>query len=138
MILDDLKTLKTGARDLRKFGVLVGGVFAVIGVLCALRGRSYYPWFLIPGGGLVLFGLALPRALKQVYIAWMSVAIVLGFIVSNVILTLFFFLVITPVGLLARWFGKDFLSRKLQRETKTYWIPRRPRPAAPVDYEKQF
>ena len=53
----------------------------------------------------------------------------LGFVVSHVILTLFFFLVITPVGLVARLLGKDFLSLKLDRETQTYWIPRRPRPS---------
>ena len=138
MILEDIKQLKTGTKDLRKFGLLVGAVFAVLGLVFMVRGRSWFPWFLAPGGALILFGLLVPHALKYVYIAWMSLALVLGFVVSHVILTLFFALVITPVGLLARLVGKDFLSLKLQRDATTYWIPRRQQPRTPVDYEKQF
>lgn len=138
MILEDIRQLKTGTKDLRKFGLLVGGVFAVLGFVMLLRGRSYFPWFLAPGGALLVLGLIIPRALKHIYIAWMSVAFALGFVVSHVILTLFFALVITSVGLLARLTGKDFLSLKLQREATSYWIPRRSQPRTPADYEKQF
>ena len=48
----------------------------------------------------------------------MSVAFVLGFVMAHVILTLFFLLVITPMGLVARLVGKDFLSLKLDRTAK--------------------
>src|ERR1051326_7414393 len=116
MIRDDLKQLKTGDRDLRKFGLLVGGVFAALGLIVLLRHKAHWPYFVWPGAALVLFGAIFPRALKYVYIAWMSVAFALGFVVSHVILTLFFFLVITPIGLVARLFGKDFLSLKLDRQ----------------------
>src|SRR5262245_2590082 len=112
MILEDIKQLKTGPRELRNFGWLVGGVFAALGVFFLFRGKPAYPWFLVPGGVLVFFGTIYPRALKESYIVWMSLAFVLGFIVSNVILTLFFFLVITPIGLAARLLGKDFLRMK--------------------------
>ena len=137
-IRDDIKQLKTGDRDLRKFGLLVGGVFAVLGVLFLLRHKAHYPYFLLPGVGLIAFGAVLPRALKYVYLTWMSVAFVLGFVVSHVILTLFFFLVITPVGLIARATGKDFLSLKLDRNAPSYWIRREQKPVKPADYERQF
>jgi hypothetical protein len=96
---DELKHLKTGPTELRKFGLLVGGVFAALGIWFLVRGKAIGPWFVSPGVVLVLFGLVFPRGLKHVYIGWMSLAILLGFVVSNVILLLFFFLVITPVGL---------------------------------------
>ncbi len=51
---------------------------------------------------LVAFGLVLPKALKPVYVGWMALALALGFVVSHVILTAFFFLVIIPIGLAAR------------------------------------
>ena len=139
MILEDIKQLKTGSRELRKFGLLVGAVFAAFGLLYLLRGKHLYPWFLAPGLALLVFGVAFPRALKLVYIAWMSLAFVLGFIVSHVLLTVFFFLVITPIGLVARLAGKDFLRLKLDRNATSYWIPR-PQPAArpKSDYERQF
>ena len=138
MIRDDLKQLKTGDRDLRKFGLVVGGVFAALGIIVLLRHKAHWPYFVWPGAALVLFGAIFPRALKYVYIAWMSVAFVLGFVVSHVILTLFFFLVITPIGLVARLFGKDFLSLKLDRHAASYWIRRDRKAKSPADYERQF
>jgi len=139
MILKDLKELKTGKPELRKFGLLVGGVFLALGLLFLLRHKAQYPWFLIPGILLVLAGTAVPGVLKPVYLAWMSVAIILGFIVSNVILTLFFFLVVTPIGLVARASGKDFLRLRLEPKARTYWIPRERRsPKTQAEYEQQF
>jgi Saxitoxin biosynthesis operon protein SxtJ len=137
-IRDDIKQLKTDSRDLRKFGLMVGGVFAVLGLLFLLRHKGHWPYFLWPGVALVLFGAIIPRALKWVYVAWMSVAFVLGYVMAHVILTLFFFLVITPIGLVARLFGQDFLSLKLDRAAKSYWLPRGPKAKSPADYERQF
>lgn len=137
-IRDDLKQLKTGDRDLRKFGLLVGGVFAVLGLLFLLRHKAHYPYFLWPGIVLMALGVVLPRSLRFVYIGWMSVAFVLGFVVSHFILGLFFYLVITPIGLLARISGKDFLSLKLDPGAESYWIPRDRVQKAPSSYERQF
>ena len=48
-IREDIKQLKTGPRDLRKFGLMVGGVFAALGVCMLLRHKAHYPCFLWPG-----------------------------------------------------------------------------------------
>lgn len=139
MILKEITELKTGQRELRKFGLLVGGVLLALGILFLARGKRHFPWFLGPGVALLFLGLVAPRWLKQVYLAWMSMAIVLGFVVSTLILTLFFFLVITPIGLVARLCGRDFLSLKLEREVKTYWLSRKRDSAlSKADYERQF
>jgi hypothetical protein len=139
MLQREIRELKTGTRELRRFGLLVGGVFACLGLVFLLRGKAHYPWFLVPGLGLVLVGGVLPKALKLIYLAWMTLAILLGFIVSHVILTLFFFLVMTPIGLVARLFGKDFLRLKLQPGAETYWIPREKKgPKSAVEYEQQY
>ena len=137
-IRKDIKQLKTGPRDLRKFGLLVGGVLAALGILYLLRHKARYPWFLIPGVVLLAFGVVLPRALKYVYIAWMTLTIMLGFVMARVILTLFFFLVITPLSLVARLFGKDFLKLKLDRQVATYWIRREQKLRTQANYEQQF
>jgi len=137
-ILADLKKLKTGPRDLRKFGLTVGGVFVLLGVLFLLRHKPSYPFLLGVGATLVVFGAAWPGVLKYIYIAWMALAFTLGFVMSNVILTLFFFLLVTPIGLFARLFGKDFLSRKLDRQAATYWIPCARETKAAESYERQF
>ena len=136
-IREDIKQLKTGPRDLRKFGLLVGGVLAALGILY-LRRKARCPWFLILGIVLLAFGVVLPRVLKYVYIAWMTLAIALGFLMAHVILTLFFFLIITPLGLVARLVGKDFLNLKLDKQAATYWIRREQRIRTQANYEQQF
>jgi hypothetical protein len=139
LILDDIRQLKTGRSELRKFGLLVGGVFALFGIIMLLRGKPHYPWFLVPGGFLILGGAIFPAVLKHVYIAWMSLAFVMGFVISHILLTLFFYFVITPIGLIARLVGKDFLRLKLDRNANSYWIPRQDKsPKSPADYERQF
>ena len=139
MLLDDIKTLKTGKPELRKFGLVVGGVFAVLGLLLLLRGKASGPYFLVPGLVLAGIGAAFPAALKHVYIGWMALALVLGFVVSHVILTLFFYLVMTPTGLVARLLGKDFLGLKIDKNVRSYWVARQHSgPKAPQDYERQF
>jgi len=135
---DELKQLKTGARELRNFGLLVGGVFAALGVILLLRHRPAAPYCLAIGGFLMTFGLIVPRALKHVYIVWMALAFVLGFVVSGILLALFFFVVITPIGWLARRCGNDFLSLKLDRSATSYWLPRERKSKKPSEYERQF
>ena len=137
-IKDDIKQLKTSSSDLRKFGLTVGGVFAVLGLLFLWRHKAHWPYFLWPGATLFVAGIIFPRGLKWIYIAWMSMAFVLGFMMAHVILTLLFYLVITPIGLVARLFGQDFLSMKLNRAAKSYWIPRDQNVKSAEDYERQF
>jgi len=137
MILQDIKELKSGPRELRNFGLLVGGVFCLLGLVLWARGRTHLP-FLVPGVLLVALGVLWPRSLKPVYLPWMVLAILLGFLISHLLLTIFFFVVITPIGLIARLSGKDFLRLKLDRKAVSYWIPRAGAPPSHADYEKQF
>ncbi len=138
MIASEIKQLKTGPRELRKSGLLVGGVFTALGVVSWLRHKPAAPWLLTPGVLLMVFGLLAPRTLKYIYLAWMSLAIVLGFVVSNILLTVFFFVVITPIGFIARCSGKDFLGLKLDPKAASYWLPREKKLRKPEEYERQF
>src|SRR5438046_418750 len=124
MIREEIKQLKTGRRDLRKFGLTVGGVLILLGLWFLFRHKPHYPYFLYPGLLLFVVGLALPQCLKYIYIGWMTLAFVLGLIVSTVLLVVFFFMVVTPIALLARCFGKDFLARKWDAKASSYWLPK--------------
>jgi uncharacterized BrkB/YihY/UPF0761 family membrane protein len=140
MLREDIKGLqKASVQDLRKFGLMIGGVFLGLGLLFYFRHKPWWPWFIGPGVPLVALGAILPRSLKWVYVAWMTLAMVLGAIVSTVVLTLLFFLVVTPIGLLARAVGKDFLSQKLQPHADSYWILRdSSKPKEKENHERQF
>ena len=139
MIREEIRTLKTGERELRKFGLTVGGALALLGLWFWWRGKTHFPYFLVAGGLLVLLGALVPRALKFIYMGWMSLAFILGFTVSTALLTLFFYLIVTPVGLISRLAGRDFLKRKFDRHTASYWIRRdRSSSAQTRNYEQQF
>src|SRR5690242_5390567 len=112
MFKEELKRLQTGPRELRKFGLLVGGVFCLLALWSLWRGKAHWIWFLIPGVPLVVLGAVFPAVLRRVYIGWMALAFVLGLVMSTILLTVFFYLVVTPIALCARLAGKDFLSRK--------------------------
>jgi hydrogenase/urease accessory protein HupE len=137
-IRQQINDLKTDTPNLRKFGLLVGGVLCGFGLLLLLRHKTNYPYVFWPGAVLIAFGAAWPRALKYPYIAWMTMAFALGFIMSQVILTLFFFLLVTPISLLSRLVGKDFLNRKLDARATSYWIPREAKAKTPESYEQQY
>src|SRR3954464_2409506 len=139
MIQKDLQQLSTTPRDLRKFGLMVGGAFLVLGALLLFRRKPAWPFFLAPGAFLAVLGLVAPRTLKIIYIPWMALAFTLGLLVSTVILTLFYFLVMTPIALVGRSVGKDFLAKKLDPEAKSYWRARdRSKTPQPSDYEQQY
>lgn len=137
-IREDIQQLQTDRKTLRNFGLLVGGVFILIGVLFSFRHPERTMYFICPGGLLLVLGFFWPASLRRAYIAWMSVAFALGFIMAHLILTVFFYFVVTPIGLMARLTGKDFLRLKLDRHAVSYWIARENKAKSPIDYERQF
>jgi hypothetical protein len=117
---------------------LVGGVLILIGLFFFFRHPERTLYFICPGGVLIALGMFWPAILRYAYIAWMSLAFALGFIMAHLILTVFFYLVVTPIGLIARLAGKDFLSLKLDRHATSYWIARENKDKSAIDYERQF
>jgi hypothetical protein len=140
MLREEIKGfLNTTTRDLCKFGLTVGGVFCLLGLWFWLRHKPFFWYVLLPGVPLIVVGAIFPRSLKWIYVAWMTFAIMLGMIVSTILLTLLFYLVVTPIGLFARVVGKDFLSQKLNPSAASYWIVRDvSKPKQKHEHEQQF
>ena len=140
-----IKELDFGPRALRHFGVLFWVVFWIVaGIIVYKHGlRAVYghPWavgFEIAGGLFLLAGYAFPAVLKTPYRLWMGLAVVMGIVMSSLILTLVYYLMMTPIGLVMRLFGKDPMNRKIDREAETYWRPRAPETNDPARVEKMF
>ena len=85
-MISDLQQLSTRTRDLRKFGLVVGGVFLLLGGWSLFRNKPAGPYFLTPGVLLVVFGLVAPRSFKIAYIAWMSLAFTMGLLRNHILL----------------------------------------------------
>jgi hypothetical protein len=126
------------ARNLRRFGLTVGGAFALLGLVSWARGHEIPPMVL--GGlavGLIVPGLVAPRALGPVRRYWMRGAMVVGEFNSRLILGVFYYLVMAPVGFVRRRFG-DPLNRTLGDRTGSVWVKRERLPVDRERYERQF
>lgn len=127
-----------GPRELRKFGVSMIVGFAIIGLLFlfVLDRPEAAPYCFAFGAIAGVLGLSGTRVALVVYLPWMLIAFVMGNIVSRVLLTVFFFVVITPVGLTRRLLRRDPLQLR-QLPGPSYWKPLPP-PKEPAEYERQF
>jgi hypothetical protein len=83
-------------------------------------------------------GLLFPSVLRVPHRLWMQFAGVLGWVNTRVLLSLFFFVVLTPVGLIMRLFGRDPLARRMSKESVTYWEKREGPPPDPSRFENLF
>jgi hypothetical protein len=114
----------TEPRDIRKFGLialLFFGGFCVLGIWT----RKPIPTYLF--GCLAALGLAFilsPGNLAPVYLRWIKIAYVVGKAFTALILTLAYFLVITPAALLKRLFGGTPLPTRPDKNQSSYWVPR--------------
>jgi hypothetical protein len=122
MILDELKHIDSSKKEIRKFSRVVGIAFIVLGILLWIfSGRIHQLPFTI-GAVLILIGLVLPIVLLPLHKLWMGLSIVLSFISTRVILTIIYYLILTPIAVAGRLFGKDFIDEKIDRTKKSYWI----------------
>jgi hypothetical protein len=139
VIVEEIKNIKSGKSELRKFGVTAGVFLGLLGVLFLWREKDYYFYFPILSAVFFLLSLFAPMLLKSIHKIWMSLAILMGWFVTRLILTFLFYLVVTPIGLSARLFGKDFLALKSTgNETDSYWILRKESKYGTEHYESQF
>ncbi len=125
-------------NDLRKFGLTFGIVLGVWGGLFLWRGRDYCFCFFILSAMFLFLGLAIPVLLKPIYRGWMALTSFVGRLTAQITLGGVFYLAFTPIGLLARLFGKDFLNLKFDREQESYWIDKKEIESGKNKYERQF
>ncbi|MFQ5746786.1 MAG: SxtJ family membrane protein [Gemmatimonadota bacterium] len=119
----------------RKFGLTVGGALLALGGLLLWRGRGgLSPWIGGAGLALVLGGLIVPGRLGPVHRAWMGLAHALSRVTTPVFMSLLYFLVLTPFGLVMRALGRRPL-RHAERDG-SYWTSREEGP--PGSLERQF
>ncbi len=109
-----LETNPPDRRELRSFGLMFGGIVAVLfGLLLPwLFSHAYPRWPWIVAGVLGGTGLLVPMLLSPVYRVWMAFGMVMGAINTRLILGLFFYAIVTPFGLVMRLFGWDPMRRR--------------------------
>jgi len=117
-----LEYTKADRKTLRNYGLIMATAFLVITVILLFKDKPSAPYFAAAAVLFAVLGLILPRALKPLYVLWMTFAFYLSMVMTYVILTVFFYLIMSPVALIMRLFGKDLLSRKFPGNKKSYWV----------------
>ena len=128
--------LKTPSN--RNFGFTIGIAFLIIGALPLLRhaGVRWWAWTVA-----VLFGTLAwlwPQSLTTLNRWWLMLGLLLGRVVSPIAMAILFFLVITPIGLLMRVFGKASMRVQFDPKMSSYWVPRDPPGPPPDSLNNQF
>jgi hypothetical protein len=126
---------RQGSSD-RSFGLVIAVALGVIALLPWLAGRPPLWWLGATGAAFALTAWLRPASLAPLNRAWTRLGLALHRVVSPAVLAIIFFLAVTPVGLLMRWFGHDPLNRRFRSAGKSLW--HRPGEAASRSMMKQF
>ncbi|MFO7654017.1 MAG: hypothetical protein R6X25_09375 [Candidatus Krumholzibacteriia bacterium] len=110
------------SRELRRFALVMTTGFAIAAALAWWRNSPVWMLFAVTSAAFLATGSVLPSALAPVERAWMKLAEMLAAVMTRVLLAATYFLLVTPLGLLARLTGKDFLSLKRDRIVESYWV----------------
>ena len=125
-------------RQLAVFGATWLAVFAAAGVLAWRREAAVAAWalwaaaVLVPAGGSVA-----PRLLRLIYVAMAYAAWPIGAAVSVLLLAAVYYLILTPIGLVMRLFGRDPMKRKFPSPEESCWAAR-PAETPAARYFQQF
>ena len=105
----------------RSFGIVFFIVFLIIALYPLSKNGEIRIWFVIVSLIFLLLGLFNSKILTPLNKLWFKFGVILGKIISPLVMGIMFFLVVTPIGLVMRLFGKDLLNLRYNLN-KSYWI----------------
>ena len=109
----------------RSFGLLFFIVFLIIGLWPIKNGDNINIYFIIVSAFFLILGLINSKLLAPLNKSWIKLGEILGVIIAPVVMALVYFVILTPVSLIVRLFGKDLLELKFLKNKETYWIKRK-------------
>jgi hypothetical protein len=137
-MFEEIKNIKTGEKDIRIFGITMGIILLIIAAFLFLKEKDSFQLFIYIAGSFISLGFLIPIILKPIYLVWMIFAVILGWFMTRVIISLLYYIIITPIGLFLRIIGKDLLDLKEKKNKKSYWNIRNSEDEQNQNYEKQF
>jgi len=102
-------------KDHQRTGIVLGTLAVIIGLL----------------------GLIKPAVVRWIFVGWMVLAFPVGWLISQVMLLLMFYLLVTPVALFFRLRGRDLLARKPASDRQSFWVAKQT-PTDPRSYFRQY
>ena len=136
-MLEEIKNIKTEKKELRNFGIILGIILLIISGFLLWKEKESFQIFLSLGFIILLVSTIKPSLLKPIYWIWMVFAVIIGWFMTRIILSLLFYILFTSIGLTSRLFGKQFLELHWDNSKDSYWNYRS-NESEKVNYEKQF
>ena len=137
-MIEEIRNIKSGKKELRNFGFTIGIVLLLIAGVLFYKNNNLFISFAYIAGVFIVLGFLFPQLLKPIYFIWMIFAVVIGWIMTRLILSILFFVIISIIRLIAGIFGKSFLELNISKDSKSYWNHRFSDIEMSQDYEKQF
>jgi hypothetical protein len=122
----------------RSFGLVFAVVFALLAGYFGWRGHGWWPALFAPAAAFLILALIRPTLLAWPNWLWTRLGLLLGAIVAPIVMGIIYFAVFTPMGLIARLVGKDFLRLRRDPAAPTYWLPRQDPQPTPERLRDQF
>ena len=136
-MFEEINNIKTDKKSLKSFGVTISIILFFITLIFLINNNPVFKNLGITSSVFLILGLMAPMVLKPFYLIWMIFAVILGWVMTRVILSVLFYLIISTIGIFARIVGKDFLNLK-SKNNESYWNIRNKEYELNQDYEKQF
>jgi carbamoyltransferase len=125
-------------KEWRKFGIGLSIILMILGTIQWIIGKSLFPFVYLTAGIVLTSGFLFPVLLKPLFILFSYIGFALGWVMTRVILSAFFYLVFTPIGLFSRLFRKRYLQMKFGSNDSSYWKNHREQTASKEHFEKQY
>ena len=122
----------------RSFGLVFAAAFTLIAAYLAWHGNARWPALLAPAPVFLILALMRPALLAPLNWVWTKVGLLMGAVVAPIVMAFIYFALITPMALIARLVGKDFLGLRRDPAAPTYWLPRLDDDQTPERLRDQF
>ena len=119
----------------RSFGLLFFLVFLILGLWPLKNSLDPNLYLISISAVFLILGLTNSKILSPLNKLWIKFGEILGMVIAPLVMALVYFIVLTPVSLIVRIFGKDLLDLKFLKEKDSYWINRKKKR---LSMKKQF
>jgi succinate-acetate transporter protein len=109
----------------RSFGILFFLVFLILSLWPLKSGNNLNFYFFVISVIFLILGALNSKLLSPLNKAWIKFGEILGLIIAPIVMSLVYFVILTPVSLIVRLFGKDLLGLKFIKENESYWMKRK-------------
>ena len=109
----------------KSFGILFFLVFLGFGLWPLTNEMSPNIYLIIISVIFLILGLLNSKLLSPLNNLWIKFGEILGKVIAPIVMAVVYFLILTPISLLVRLFGKDLIEMKFNNNVKSYWIKRK-------------